>query len=60
MFFFFVAGWREVLLATIWIAVGSVLAYSSLLVLGGLYFVLIMVLALVWLSMGDLLSSAKS
>jgi dipeptide/tripeptide permease len=61
MFFcFIVAGWSALMKATNSMALGTFLAATTLLLLGGFNYVWIMVLAIVCFSMGEMLSSPKS
>ena len=61
MFFcFIVAGWSALLKATNSMALGTFLAASALLVIGGFNYVWIIVAAIVCFSLGEMLSSPKS
>lgn len=57
---FIVAGWSALMKATNSMALGTFLAATALLLLGGFNYVWIMVLAIVCFSMGEMLSSPKS
>jgi dipeptide/tripeptide permease len=57
---FVVAGWSALMKATNSMALGTFLAATALLLLGGFNYVWIMVLAIVCFSMGEMLSSPKS
>ncbi|GJM08805.1 MAG: MFS transporter [Lysobacteraceae bacterium] len=57
---FIVAGWSALMRATSSMALGTFLASSALLLMGGFNYVWIMVLAIVCFSFGEMLSSPKS
>ncbi len=60
IFCFIVAGWSALMKATNSMALGTFLAASALLIVGGFNYVWIMVLAIVCFSMGEMLASPKS
>jgi len=60
VFCFIVAGYSALMRATTSMAVGTFLAASALILLGGFNFVWVMVIAIVCFSLGEMLSSPKS
>ncbi len=60
IFCFIVAGWSALMKATNSMALGTFLAATTLLLMGGFNYVWIMVLGIVCFSMGEMLSSPKS